>query len=111
MKKTISFCDFQDSFTNCGRGDSFTYDWLKALYEYLTQLEDDCGIEIELDAIALDCDYTEYDSVKEAYEAYQDDYDELCEDEEERDERANEYLNDNTQVIHMDNGGVIIANF
>lgn len=111
MKNTVGFCEFQDAFTNCGRGESFTYDGFKALYDYLTQLEDDCGTEIELDVIALDCEYTEYDSIKEAYEVYKDDYDSLCEDEEERDERANEYLLENTQVIHMNNGGTIIANF
>lgn len=107
MKKTITFNDFIDEFNDSSRKNSFSYDWLKALYEYFESIDED----IELDIVAIDCEYTEYDSIREAYEVYQDDYDELCEDEDERDERANEYLNDNTQVIHMDNGGIIIANF
>ena len=110
MKNTVWFCEFQDAFTNCWRGESFTYDGFKALYDYLTQFEDECWIEIELDAIALDCEYTEYDNIKEVYEAYKDDFDELWETEDEKDEKAAEYISDRTQIITFD-GGIIIANF
>ena len=102
MKKSIGFCEFTDSFRG-ERSDTFSYNGLKALYEYLEQYEEDTVEEIELDTIALCCEFTEYDSIREAYEVYKDDYDTLCEEEDERDERANEYLIDNTQVIHIDN--------
>lgn len=121
MKKTVGFCEFQDAFTNCGRGESFTYDGFKALYDYLTQLEDG-WIEIELDPIAFDCEYTEYDSAIEAVDEYTEDIPYLLDEDEmdgidteelmeKQNEKALEYLNDRTQVIHMDNGGIIIANF
>ncbi len=114
MKKTIWFCEFQDAFTNCGRGDSFSYKGLEALYNYLTQLEDDCGIELELDPIAFDCEYTEFDSIKDCYKEYEytagTPYAELGEDEDERDKWASEFLNEHTQVISFD-GGIVIANF
>ena len=67
-------------------------------------------MEIELDPIAFDCEYTEYEDIKEAYEVYESDYEELGEDDDERDEKALEYLQDNTQVIEFE-GGVIISNF
>ena len=111
MKKVVWFCDFQDAFRNYLRENSFSYEGLKALYDYIEEYEESCWIEMELDVIALDCEFTEYSSIKEAYEVYENDYAELCEDEEDRDERANQYLLENTQVIHMDNGGIIISNF
>lgn len=70
MKRNVSFCGFTDAFRGMGRENSFSYDGLKALYEYLEQLEDDCGMEIELDVVALDCEYTEYESATEAASNY-----------------------------------------
>jgi hypothetical protein len=34
-----------------------------ALAEYLEQIEEDCGIEIELDVVALRCEYSEHESL------------------------------------------------
>ena len=62
MKQTINFSQFTDAFTSYGRDDQFSYDGLKALFDYLEQLEDDCGTDFELDVIALCCEFSEYDS-------------------------------------------------
>tara|TARA_Y100000310_G_scaffold77157_1_gene73702 strand:- start:211 stop:537 length:327 start_codon:yes stop_codon:yes gene_type:complete len=70
MKTTVSQYDFTESFRRMGRSDSFSYDGLIALYVYLTGLEDDIGSEMELDVIALCCNYSEYDSFKELQEDY-----------------------------------------
>lgn len=110
MKKSVGFCEFTDAFTNMDRRENFSYDWLKALYEYLEQFEEDIWEEIELDIISICCEYSEYADIKEAYTQYQDDYMELGEDEEEREEKAKEYLQDNTQVIEFE-GGIIIQDF
>lgn len=59
MKKTISTQDFHDAFKNAGRESHFSSDGLDALFEHLEEYERDCGTEIELDVIALCCDYTE----------------------------------------------------
>jgi len=72
MKTTVSQYDFTESFRNMGRSDNFSYDGLIALYDYLTGLEDDIGSEMELDVIALCCNYSEYDSFKELQEDYSD---------------------------------------
>ena len=65
MIQKISFNNFVDSFKEMGRKDQFSYDGKRALYNYLTDLEEDTGHKIELDIIALCCDYCEYKSLKD----------------------------------------------
>jgi hypothetical protein len=43
----------------CGRGEQFSYDGLRVLFEALEEYEDDTGSEVELDVIALCCEYSE----------------------------------------------------
>jgi hypothetical protein len=74
MKQSINEHKFRDAFHKMGRGEQFSYDGLTALYDYLEQYEDDTGQEIELDVIALCCDFTEYDSLAEFQEDYGEDY-------------------------------------
>lgn len=61
MIQSITFCQFCDAFRDAGRADNFTYEGKKVLFEYLEMLEDDCDTSIELDVIALCCDFSEYD--------------------------------------------------
>ena len=59
----FSFCDwFQKSEE---RKNQFSYEGLRALYEYLVNLEDDIGEEFEFDPIALCCEYTEYENLED----------------------------------------------
>ena len=59
IKQTVTESDFRDAFQAI-RPDNFSYEGLGALYDYLENLSDDIGDDIELDVIALCCDYTEY---------------------------------------------------
>ena len=68
---------FERAFKNMDRGDQFSYDGLKALYEYLEEYEESTGENIDLDVIALCCDYTEYDSLKEFQADYGEEYSSL----------------------------------
>ena len=70
MRNTVNFYDFEDAFKNMGRKDTFSYDGLRALFEMLEDFEDATGIEMELDVVGLCCAYTEYDSVEEVLENY-----------------------------------------
>ena len=65
MIKTINEYDFIDAFRKMGRTANFSNSGLIALYEYLTMLGDDLGQPIELDVIALCCEFTEYDNLEE----------------------------------------------
>jgi hypothetical protein len=67
MKTTIDFSDFRDAFRRYGRQDQFSYEGQKVLFDYLEQLEQDTGQELELDVIALCCDY--YEDTPEAIAA------------------------------------------
>ena len=100
MKQTITFGQFQDAFFNMDRQNQFSYKGKKALFEYLEEYEDGTGEQIELDIIALCCDYEEYDSLEEFQLDYgQEDYPDID---------AIEY---ETQVIHIDDDSFIIAVF
>ena len=99
MKQSVSFTDFTRAFHDCGRGTQFTHEGLKALFEHLEDYEDATGEEIELDVIALCCDFSEYEGL----------YSDLCVDY--PDIRVMEDLHDNTTVIMIDDIRFIIANY
>lgn len=105
MKTTVNQSAFIDAFRRYGRYDQFGYDALVSLFDYIEQLEDDAGEEIELDVIALCCDYS-VDSVEDIAGNYDIDIAEMDED----DARSVvlEYLNDNTSVIDDDCNGQIL---
>lgn len=100
MKKTVSFSDFQSEFNDSQYKGNFTYEGLKALFDYLEELEQDTGEEIELDIVAIACDYEEYSSFEEFKENYSDDSIESIAD-----------LRYHTTVIMIDDESFIIQQF
>jgi hypothetical protein len=72
MKTHVTFEDFAELFKRYDRVENFGLDGLKALFNYVEELEADTGHECELDIIALCCDFTRYDSV-EQYNRYHND--------------------------------------
>ena len=82
---------FMDGMANAGRADSWSYSGLRALYEYLEDLDHECGTETEFDPIAIDCSYTEWESIEEFIE-----------------NMGNEYCPDNTIDSLQDNGITVI---
>ena len=72
MKQTINFYDFQKAFQDL-RPNSFTYEGLRALFGYIEETEESTGFEVELDVIALCCDFIEYASEEEYASEYSDD--------------------------------------
>lgn len=59
MKQTIDRQMFIRAFYDCGRNNDFSHKGLNALFDYLEEYEDSTGEQIELDVIALCCDYRE----------------------------------------------------
>ena len=88
--------DFHNAF-NAMRPDQFSYDALEALYTYLDDLSDDIGEPLELDVIAICCDFTQYNSRAEALKEYG--------------METLEDLQDNTLVLELANGGLVIQQF
>ena len=70
MKDTIQEFQFVDEMSKKDHG--FSYHGAKALFEHLTQYEEDCGTDIEFDPIAFRCEYDEYENLKEVQDNYND---------------------------------------
>ena len=64
----VTKTSFRDAFNQL-RPDNFSYEGLGHLYDYLDQLSDDIGQPIELDVIAICCDYSE-ESVYDVLDNY-----------------------------------------
>ena len=63
MKQTIDVYGFRRAFERTDRKDQFSYEGLKALFDWLEEYEEGTGDEVELDVIALCCEFTEYESL------------------------------------------------
>ena len=59
MKTTVNQSAFHDAFISMDRKENFTYEGREILFSYLEELEQDTGEELEMDVIALCCDYSE----------------------------------------------------
>ena len=69
MKATISIFQFRDDMV----GDSsFSYEGANTLFDYLEDYEEDCGEVLEYDPTAFRCEFTEYKSIEEIKENYND---------------------------------------
>ena len=109
MKKTINFYDFEQAFAAAGRAEQFSREALKAIFEMMLSIEDDCGEELELDVIAICCDWSE-DSVEEIAENYGIDITGYVSSEE-KSEAVLDYLQDNTTAVQLFNGGIVYVSF
>jgi hypothetical protein len=69
MIQTVNEFMFRDAFQEI-RPDNFSYAGLGALFEGLEQYEDIQDEPIELDVIALCCDFTEYEHIGEFWLDY-----------------------------------------
>jgi hypothetical protein len=92
-----------------GRKDQFSYDGFGILFDYLEQVEDATGESIELDVIALCCDYNE-DKWLDVAKNYSIDVSH-CEDDDEMRETILDYLNDHTSVCGHNDDIVVYACF
>lgn len=118
MKQTVNFSQFCDSFSDTYKG-NFSYEGKRALFDYLENYEEETGTEIELDPVALCCEYSEYDSAFDAMKEYQPEDmpvegeagDDLVEIHDKNEKAAHEWLEERTQVIDVEGGKIIILQF
>lgn len=121
MKITLSTSDIARALH---RDDDSNWSWngAKALAEYLEKYEQSTGEEIEFDAVAIRCDFSESESLQDWLVEYQGvetlgsalqrsgiDLD-GDEDSEEIDDLIRSFIQDHGQLIEFD-GGVVISNF
>jgi len=100
MKQTVNENMFIEEFQTI-RPNQFSYAGLRALFAHLEELET-MGEEMELDVIALCCDYSEYPNALTAAEDMCWQFD--------SEEEALDRLQEETTVICFD-GGIIIGTF
>lgn len=120
MKTTLTTFEIADALQK-DKNANWSWTGSLALAEYLEEIEESTGEEMELDIVAIRCDFSEYGSALEcavdhgwSHEAdILDSDDNLRPDDEvleENEERALRWLNDRAQVIEFD-GGIIVSNF
>ena len=100
MKHTIGKSDFHEAFRTWFSGqyfDNFSHEGREALFEFLTEYEESAEQEIELDIVAICCDFGEFETEAEALEYYE--------------RESIEQLRDETFVITTEKGSVIVQVF
>ena len=119
MKKTLNTYEIVNALLN-DKTANWSYNGAKALAEYLEQYEEDCGVELELDAVALRCNYAEYESLYRWADEYfagdawmaecgldtEIDYEER----ETHDDNIRNYICAHGQLIEFE-GGIIVSEF
>jgi hypothetical protein len=114
MKTTVSRYDFERAFADADRKENFSYQALGLLFDYFEEYEESTGEEVELDVIALCCDYSEEDTADIArnysidlahLDAEDEDYEEQCTD------AVREYLEHSTSIVGETSTGFVYACF
>ena len=109
MKQTIGFSEFQDAFKSL-RPNNFSLQGLGVLWDYLEEHENDCGVEVELDVIAICCDFSEdgWENIAKSY-----DFIDLseCETEEDKVEEVKKCLEENGALVGEVEGGFVYRDF
>jgi hypothetical protein len=95
MKTTVYKSDFIEAFQDV-RPDQFSHAGLSALYDFF----EECGQEIELDVIAICCEFTEYANIQEFVADYGGSYG-----------RTLDNISEHTLVIDINGESFIIQDF
>ena len=124
MKKTLTTYDIAHELLY-DENAAWTRSGAFALAEHLEQYEEETGEEMEMDVVAIRCDFSEHSSLEDwAVDYFSDskqaanamgleldmDGETWMEDEEEVQEAIRSYIQDNGQLIEFD-GGIIVSSF
>jgi hypothetical protein len=109
MKTTVSRYDFERAFVDADRKENFSYEGLGLLFDYFESYEEETGQEIELDVIAICCDYNEDtpESIANNYWSV----DDLTEDPDQLRDEVRDYLDANTTIIGETATGFVYVAF
>lgn len=108
MKTTVTNYDFERAFVDAERKENFSYEAMGLLFDYFEQYEEDTGEEIELDVIAICCEYSE-DTLEDIANNYGIDLVEV--EEEDQQEYVRDYLEAHTTLIGETSTGFVYACF
>lgn len=106
MKETLSNYEVADRLMQA----NWSYEAAKALANFYEELEEQTGEEIEFDAVAIRCDWTEYSNIiGAATDSGWSPEDGDDEDDQEKD--ALRFLKKKTTIINLPCGGVLVQSF
>lgn len=112
MKQTLSVHEVAGLLMKDKHNNGFSYEGCIALAEYFEEVETEINEEIEIDIVAIRCDWTEYDDFTKAFKDYNgyhpNSNSELDDDEKEKE--CEKYFQTRTFVIKFDKG-VLIKQF
>ena len=95
MKKTIDKSEFVRAFDDYNRSNNFSVAGRESLFDYLEDVDEN----MELDVIAICCEFTEYENFAEFQADYGDEYESI------------DNIEDVTLVIRIDDESFIIQGF
>ena len=109
MKQTVTRHDFADALA-----DDFSRSAASALFDWYEELEAGTGEELELDPIAIRCDWSEYETATEAFADLELGHPGADEGDEDRDPDEHEgeclrFFERTTTVLQFDGGILILA--
>jgi hypothetical protein len=103
MISTISEWDFIKAFDRMDRSTNFSVEGRKALFDFF----EECDPSMELDVIAICCDFSEYDDLEQLKAEYSHSVPEGLED----DDQILEHFQNETMVFELPLGGLVIQSF
>ncbi len=70
MKETVTESAFVNAFDEANRANNFSRAARRAMFEYFEEYEEDCGVEMDFDVIAICCEWSHYDTLQECLDQY-----------------------------------------
>ena len=100
---------FIDAFKRSSRKDQFSHEALEAIYECLEYYSHDSGEDVELDIVAICCEWAEmtWQDVVQSYGLELS----FCDTDEERIDAVKEYLQDETTSYHLSDDSFVFVQF
>ena len=105
--QTVNPSDLYHLACKMGRGDNFGYEGWRVIGDYLEELSEDIGEDIEVDIIAICCDYGMADSVEDFADQHSGFMDEI--DPEEWGDMSEEDKLDCVAEYIADNGSLVVC--
>lgn len=115
ITQTVTKYQIVDIATAWNRLDNFGYHGWQKLFDYMEEMSEETGEDIELDIVAWCCDYSMYESIQDFRDAFQmdlpddEEWNEM--DDEGKLETIKEFLQDNTSLVCCEEDCIIFQAF
>jgi hypothetical protein len=110
--QTLTKSSFIDAFKHSSRKDQFSYEALEAIFEYMEEYSANTGESIELDIVAICCEWSEshWSDIARDYSIDLNDFAD-DEDDDERIQAVYETISEQTTMLDLGNGNFVFVQF